>query len=76
MDLCILGADPIKYVDYCGRIRKEYNIIPDIIYKPGRAKVLKHFLEMERIFKTKHFFQLYEEQARLNIGAELKRVTS
>jgi predicted metal-dependent HD superfamily phosphohydrolase len=40
---------------------------PDFLYKPGRRKVLTHFLEMERIFKSDHFYQKYEEQARKNL---------
>jgi hypothetical protein len=54
MDLCILGADPIKYVDYCGRIRKEYNIIPDIIYKPSES--FETFSGNGKNFQDKTFF--------------------
>jgi len=28
---------------------------PDLVYKPGRKKVLKHPLVMKRIFKTAYF---------------------
>ncbi len=41
----------------------------------GRRKVLKHFLEMESIFKTKYFQDKYEDQARMNISAELKSLS-
>ena len=46
----------------------------DIIYKPGRQKVLKHFLAMNRIYKTDHFFKKYEPQARINLANELSRL--
>jgi predicted metal-dependent HD superfamily phosphohydrolase len=70
-DLSILGADTETYLKYVEQIRKEYKIYPDILYKPGRAKVLKHFLDMDRIFKTDHFYALYEHQARKNLLMEL-----
>ncbi|AZA82721.1 hypothetical protein C1637_20235 [Chryseobacterium lactis] len=71
-DLSILGKDFEVYSEYTKMIRKEYSIYPDFLYKPGRKKVLKHFLELESIFKTNHFKAKYEEQARRNIEAELQ----
>lgn len=69
-DLCILGADPESYSAYTQNIRKEYAIYPDFVYNPGRKKVLAHFLDMERIFKTPYFFEKYEQQARRNLMSE------
>lgn len=71
-DLSILGKDWNVYSDYFKNIRKEYHFYPDLIYYPGRKKVLKHFLEMERIFKTDAFYENYEKQARENILKELE----
>lgn len=73
-DLSILGAPSDLYVQYTEQIRKEYRFYPDLVYKPGRRKVLQHFLEMKRIFKTHYFFAKYEEQARRNIAAELQQL--
>jgi predicted metal-dependent HD superfamily phosphohydrolase len=70
-DLSILGADWEVYVDYAKKIRREYAVYPDLLYLPGRKKVLKHFLDMERIFKTDFFFERYEKTARENLGREL-----
>ena len=70
-DLAILGAETPTYQQYLQDIRKEYSVYPDVIYKPGRRKVISHFLEMENIFKTSHFFNRYERQARINLKAEL-----
>lgn len=71
-DLSILGKDFGIYLDYTRKIRKEYSIYPDLLYKPGRKKVLKHFLELESIFKTAYFKEKYEAQAKENIATELK----
>ncbi|MCV9932965.1 hypothetical protein OIU80_11800 [Flavobacterium sp. LS1R47] len=70
-DLKILARDWDEYQIYFEQIRKEYRIYPDFLYKPGRAKALKHFLENESIFQTKEFRNLYEEKARMNIEKEI-----
>jgi len=70
-DLSILGQSWEKYVDYYKNVRKEYAIYPDLIYKPGRKKVLQHFLSMERIFKTEYFRQKLEATAKENLKKEL-----
>ncbi len=70
-DLSVLGKEPEWYKNYSRQIRQEYAIYPDELYFPGRAKVLQHFLEMPFIYKTTHFRNLYENQARHNIREEL-----
>lgn len=70
-DLAILGKSPEVYSQYAQAIREEYCIYPDELYKPGRAKVLQHFLDMPRIFKTDLFKVKYEKMARLNLEKEL-----
>ncbi|RYG42897.1 MAG: hypothetical protein EOO01_22250 [Chitinophagaceae bacterium] len=70
-DLSILGADPTIYLSYTQSIRKEYRYYPDLLYKPGRKKVLNIFLDMPRIYKTDHFFDLYEKRARANLANEM-----
>jgi predicted metal-dependent HD superfamily phosphohydrolase len=70
-DLKILARDWNGYQIYFEQIRKEYSIYPDFLYKPGRAKALKHFLEYEFIFQTSVFRDLYEKKARFNIEKEI-----
>ncbi len=71
-DLSILGQSWETYSEYYKQVRREYAIYPDFMYNPGRKKVLNHFLKMERIFKTKLFFDKFENQARQNLMEELK----
>ena len=71
-DLSVPGLDQLAYEIYCGQIRKEYSIYPDIVYNPGRKKVLSHFLQMENIFKTTAFAEKYETQARANLTWEIQ----
>jgi predicted metal-dependent HD superfamily phosphohydrolase len=74
-DLSILGSEQEVYVNYARQIRKEYSIYPDFMYRPGRQKVLSHFLQMKRIFKTDEFFNKYEAQARINLQHERALLT-
>ncbi|MGY6650052.1 HD domain-containing protein [Wenyingzhuangia sp. IMCC45574] len=71
-DFSILGKAWDEYSIYTQNVRKEFAIYPDSIYTKGRKKVLKHFLEMERIYKTDYFYQKYEEKAKLNMQRELE----
>lgn len=73
-DLSILGRETTVYETYCEQIRKEYSIFPDFVYKPGRKKVVLHFLQMERIFKTDFFFEQFEQKARDNLNRELLKL--
>jgi predicted metal-dependent HD superfamily phosphohydrolase len=70
-DLAILGAPPETYDNYTRQIRKEYRIYLGLIYKPGRKKVLAHFLSMPQIFKTDAFNNQFEQPARENLQREL-----
>lgn len=74
-DLKILAKDWEDYKIYFEQIRKEYRIYPDFLYKPGRAKALKHFLEYKFIFQTDEFRILYEDRARYNIEKEISLLT-
>ena len=69
-DLSVLGQAWAVYSAYYQNVRKEYAIYPDFLYNPGRKKVLKHFLAMERIFKTDYFYSEFEQQARENLEKE------
>lgn len=69
-DLSILGHDWNSYSNYYQNVRKEYSIYPDLIYNNGRKKFLKHFLSMQKIFKTEFFYQKFESNSRLNLQKE------
>ncbi len=71
-DLSVLGYSHETYTEYYQNIRREYNIYPDLVYNPGRKKVLLHFLNMDKIYKTPYFYNKYELQARNNLAQEIK----
>lgn len=75
-DLSVLAAPNAVYKDYAKAIRQEYIKYPTILYRPGRRKVLQHFLKKERIYFTDFFFENYESQARANLSSELQSLKS
>jgi predicted metal-dependent HD superfamily phosphohydrolase len=70
-DLSILGSSPDRYGRYAQQVRREFRLYPDLLYKPGRRKVLAHFLALPHMFKTAQFRERFEVQARINLEAEL-----
>ncbi len=72
MDLAILGASQEVYNEYSRAIRKEYAWVSEPMYRSGRRKVLKSFVERERIYFTDEMKIRYEEPARKNIDTEIK----
>ncbi|AHM60775.1 hypothetical protein D770_12605 [Flammeovirgaceae bacterium 311] len=73
-DLSILASAWDHYLTYTRQIRKEYSIVPYLLYKKGRKKVLQHFLAMPRIYKTQQFYEQYEEVAKQNMEWELQQL--
>lgn len=70
-DLEILSASNADdYEWYRNGVRKEYRIYPNILYKPGRKKVLESFLSREKIYLTKDFEER-ENTARKNLKKEI-----
>ncbi len=70
-DLSILGYPWSKYEAYRKAVRREYAYYPDLLYNPGRKKVLVHFLEMQYLYKTSFFKAKYEAAAHENIHREI-----
>ncbi len=76
IDMAILGEDSSTYQKYASNVRREYSIYPDLLYKPGRKKVLQNFLKQDRIFQTTEFYGRFEAQARENIKSEIRELSS
>jgi len=71
-DLAVLGQDWKTYSLYYNNIRKEYAVYPNLVYNPGRKKVLAHFLGMDSIYKTDQFRNKFEIKAKENMQRELE----
>lgn len=74
-DLSILGQPWDEYDVYRKNIRLEYGIYPDGVFRAGRLKVLQHFLQMDRLYKTEPFHQQLEAQSEKNLSRELEIIS-
>jgi predicted metal-dependent HD superfamily phosphohydrolase len=70
-DLAVLGGTAEEYDGYVHATRKEYRRYPDLLYRPGRRKVLQHFLAMPSIYRTFTFQAEFEVAARRDLAREL-----
>ena len=73
-DLAILGQSSVVYQQYSKLIRTEYKLVPSLLYKQGRKKVLQHFIDKPFIYKTDTFIAKFEEQAKTNLQNELNLI--
>lgn len=67
LDLGILAAARDRFDEYCQQIRREYDWVPDEIYRPKRCQILQGFLERPAIFWTPEHRDRHEAQARDNL---------
>jgi len=70
-DLSILGAPEATYWDYARQVRREYRLVPDLLYRPGRRKVLAKLLAAPVLFHTPALRAAFDAPARRNLQAEL-----
>lgn len=71
-DLAVLAAPPSAYAAYTAAVREEYHFVPNDAFRTGRAAVLRHLLDLPRLFRTPHGQAEWEATARYNIASELE----
>jgi predicted metal-dependent HD superfamily phosphohydrolase len=71
IDLAILGASPARYMRYEREVRREYAAVDETIYRVGRTRVIRGFLERVEIYRTPRLAARLEAQARDNLGSAL-----
>jgi predicted metal-dependent HD superfamily phosphohydrolase len=76
IDLSILGGGPDEFGEYERGIREEYAWVPAPLYRAGRTRVLREFLEREPLYLTPYFHDRYESAARGNLRRALEELTS
>lgn len=75
IDLSILGAEPEAYAAYARAIREEYAAVPEDIYRAGRARVLRAFLDAPVLFPDPALAETLDGPARRNLAAEIAELT-
>jgi predicted metal-dependent HD superfamily phosphohydrolase len=75
-DLVVLGGTAEEYAEYGRAIRAEYADIPDELFRPGRAAILRGLRELPALFRTAAARERYEVRARENLAAEISALAS
>lgn len=70
-DLSALGADREAYARYAAAIRREYSAYPGMLYRRGRARILRAFLERPQIYGVPALRVRWEASARENLVWEI-----
>ncbi|KRX88038.1 hypothetical protein T4E_2155 [Trichinella pseudospiralis] len=76
IELAILGSNSSDYADYKSQTRQEYSRMSDEAYRTKRLSVLKTFLQIPNIFRTKLFSEEFEQNARRNICGEVEELST
>lgn len=76
IDLSVLGSSWDRYEKYADRIKKEHAAFSESEFAEGRMTAMGALLDRPRIYLTRPFYDLYEQQARDNIGRELMRISA
>lgn len=71
IDLAILGAPPHAFARYEQQIQAEYAHPNEALFRAGRERVLRSFLERLSTYSTPFFSQRLEAQARTNLYRSL-----
>lgn len=67
IDLSILGREPAVFDEFERRIRREYDWVPEAVYRTSRSEILSGFLRRGSIYQTDRFRKRYEAPARANL---------
>jgi len=76
IDLSILGRDKAEFDKYQEQIRREFEWVPADAFRSARIKVLRSFLDRERIFRTNEMRTRYEDGARKNLETALEELVA
>lgn len=68
IDLSSFGLPWEEFIRDSEHVRKELSHIPDDVFYPKQAAFQKKLLDRPRFFKSDHFFEKYEHQARQNLA--------
>lgn len=74
LDLASLGLPWKEFTFNTRRIRKEYSVVPDSLFYPGRLKFLTGFLGRPQLYQLPLFRRRFEEQARSNLEREIASI--
>ena len=73
-DLAILGADEESFDHYEALVRKEWEHVPEHLFRTARTVILKRFVDRPWIYMTEYGRTRWERRARANLQRSLERL--
>src|SRR4051812_16804184 len=70
-DLAILASDSAGYARYAEAVRAEYAAVPDDVFRPGRAAILRKLADLPELFRVVPARADWTARARANLEAEI-----
>jgi predicted metal-dependent HD superfamily phosphohydrolase len=70
-DLAILASDGAGYARYAAAVRAEYAAVPDDVFRPGRAAILRKLADLPELFRVVPARADWTARARANLEAEI-----
>ncbi len=70
-DLAILATTERSYRRYTRLLRREYQHVPERVFRAGRAAALRRLLALPVLYRLPHLYADWEQRARANITGEL-----
>jgi predicted metal-dependent HD superfamily phosphohydrolase len=75
IDLSILAARPEVFDRYERDVRAGYAVVPEHVFRTGRAGLLKAFQERPRLYFTEAAHRDWESAARANLARSIAALT-
>ena len=73
-DLAILASDSSDYDRYAAAVRAEYAAVPDEVFRPGRAEILRKLADLPQLFRIVPARAEWTARARANLRAEITKL--
>ena len=73
-DLWVLAADGLRFDEYCAQVREEYASVPDAVFGPARAAILRGLVGSSGLYLTAYGRKNWDAPARTNLARELARL--
>jgi predicted metal-dependent HD superfamily phosphohydrolase len=76
IDLSILGEGIERFKEYDLQVQKEYEWVPEDVYRMKRGEILETFLARPFIYNTAYFRNHFEARARQNLQHSISQLQS
>jgi predicted metal-dependent HD superfamily phosphohydrolase len=70
-DLAVLASEKSRYDRYAAAVREEYAAVPDDVFRPGRAAILRGLADLPELYRIVPARAAWSARARRNLESEI-----